>query len=169
MLSKKLSTLINEQIKKEYDSAYLYLEIADFFESNGLKGFANWFKVQAKEEQDHALIFYDFLHAINEPVVFFKIEPSGKKFSSLLQPLEDALEHEQYITASIDNIVSVAREEDSICMENLLAWFVKEQLEEEENAQELIDRMTLFGNCSGGLMALDKGFAGRTYKPAKAF
>lgn len=166
MLSKKISTLINEQIKKELDSAYLYLEVADFYESNGLKGFANWFKVQAKEEQDHAEIFYNFLHSMNEPVMFYKIEPSGKIFSTLLEPLEEALEHEQFISASINNIVSEANEENEYAALTMLEWFVKEQMEEEENAQELIDSMKLFGDSCGGLYALDKDLSCREYKPA---
>ena len=164
MLSEKITTMLNKQIQKELASAYLYLQIASYYEGNGLKGFANWFKIQAKEEQDHAEIFYNFLHTNGAEVVFYPVEPSDIVFTDFIEPLNESLDHEKFITASIHQIYVSAKQEDCYRTMEFLNWFIKEQLEEEENAQDLISKMELFGDCSAGLYEMDKEYGKREYK-----
>lgn len=166
MLSEKMIFTISQQIKKEYESAYLYLEIADFYEAQGLCGFANWFKVQAREEEDHAMIFYEYLHSNNACVQFYAIEPCVKKFSDLRAPLKAGLKHEEFITDSINKIYELAEKEKDLRTENFLNWFVVEQQEEEEKSQELLDKMDLFGANPAGLYQLDKEYENRSYTPS---
>ena len=107
-MDKKVHELINEQINKEFFSAYLYLSFADYYEEQGLKGYANWYVIQAQEERDHALIFRSYLLDNDCPVVLKAIAKPEAKFTSFLEPLEAELEHEEYVTASINGIYAAA-------------------------------------------------------------
>ena len=103
-----VSALLNQQINKEFYSAYLYLDIANFYASKGLDGFANWYQVQAKEEQDHAMLFYQYLHNNGQPVILEAVGKPDGAFASLEAPLAAALEHERYVTALINAIYTAA-------------------------------------------------------------
>ena len=174
MLNRKLITLMNEQMNKEFYSAYLYLDFANVYESKGLLGFANWHKIQAREEQDHAMLFYQYLHNNNAEVKLMTIESpdvrnaeaingtniKGEKLQDLLKA---SLKHEEYITSLINNIYSVAQELKDYKTMQFLDWFVKEQGEEETNANDLITKMELFGSDPKSLYMLNQELAARVY------
>ena len=164
-MHEKLVSLINTQIREEFYSAYLYLDFANFYEAKGLHGFAHWFKVQAKEELDHGMLFYQYLQNNNAPVVFDTIGAPKKKYDSLAKPLYMALEHEQFVTSSINHIYDEARAAKDYRVMILLHWFIKEQAEEETTAQDLITRMELFGGEGKGLYIFDEELNGRQYTP----
>ncbi len=154
-------SLLSEQIKKEYESAFLYLEISDYFQSEGLSGFASWYLIQAKEETEHAMKFYNYLHDNNERALFFAIEPSRKTFSNFKKPLEESLIHEVYITNSINQIYELAENEKDYRTKKFLNWFIIEQQEEEEAAHENLEKMVLYGENPAGLFLLDNELSKR--------
>lgn len=164
MLSEKMIVTLSQQIKKEYESAYLYLIIGEFFGSRGLKGFRNWYFVQAREEEDHAMIIFEYMHANDAKVHFYSIEPMDSNFSDLMTPIKQGLNHEKFITDSINKIYELAEKENDYRTENFLSWFIVEQQEEEQQAKEVLNKMQLFGETSSGLYQLDKEFESRIYK-----
>ena len=159
----KVSHLLVEQINKEFYSAYLYLDMANFYAAKGLDGFSNWFEIQAREEQDHAMLMYQYLHNNDQAVVLHAIAKPDKVYSELIDPLHAALEHEQFVTASIHTIYAAAKEADDFRAMQFLDWFVKEQGEEEKNASDLITKMELFGSDARGLYMLNQELAARAY------
>jgi len=165
-MDKKVAKLINEQINAELYSAYLYLAFADYYEEEGLDGYANWYMIQVKEERDHALIFRNYLHANGEKVTLDTIEAPKVKFKNHLEPLEAGLEHEKLVTSLINKIYAAADKTSDYRTMQFLDWFVAEQGEEEETAQDMVDKMKLFGQDSKALYDLNKEYAARTYTPA---
>ena len=163
MLDKKVSSLINEQINKELYSAYLYLDFSIFYEEQGLDGFANWYMIQAQEERDHAMLFLKYLQLNGEKATLDVIDKPDKELNSLMAPLKAGLEHEQYVTSLINDIYAAAYDVKDFRTMQFLDWFVKEQLEEEKNADDMIKKMELFGNDSKGLYSLDAEYAARVY------
>lgn len=159
----KVSQLLNEQINKEFYSAYLYLDMANFYAARGLDGFANWFEVQAREEQDHAMLFYRYLQNNSEAVTLEAIARPDKAFETLADPLDAALEHEKYVTSLINTIYAAAQEARDFRTTQFLDWFIKEQGEEEKNASDLITKMALFGSDAKGLYMLNSELAARVY------
>lgn len=159
----KVSKLLNEQINKEFYSAYLYLEFANYYSEVGLDGFENWYKVQAQEERDHAMLFFQYLHNNNEKVTLDAIEKPNCNLTDTMAPLTAALAHEKYVTSLINNIYAAAHEVNDFRTMQLLDWFVKEQGEEEKNATDLITKMKLFGTDAKGLYMLNSELAARTY------
>lgn len=162
-MEKNVSALLNDQINKELYSAYLYLDMANFYSAKGLDGFANWYEVQAKEEQDHAMLMYQFLHNNSETVTLEAVAKPDKVFESLMDPLTAALEHEQYVTSLINNIYAAAQTANDFRTVQFLDWFVKEQGEEEKNSSDLITKMELFGGDARGLYMLNSELAARVY------
>ena len=154
---------MNSQINKEMFSAYLYLDFANFFESKGLMGFANWYKVQAKEELDHAMLFYQYLQNNNAKVKLEAIGAPDIKLVEFIDPVRESLRHEEYVTALINKIYSVALEYKDYKSMEFLDWFIKEQGEEELNAQTLMTQMELFSLDSSSLFMLDNNLAKRKY------
>lgn len=163
MLDAKVAQLLNEQIVKEFYSAYLYLDFSIFYEAQGLDGFANWYKIQAQEERDHALLFMEYLQYNGEKVSLDVIGKPDKELITLMDPLKAGLEHEQYVTSLINDIYAAAYAVKDFRTMQFLDWFVKEQLEEEKNADDMIKKMELFGNDSKGLYSLDAEYAARVY------
>ena len=162
-MEKKVAKLLNEQINKEFYSAYLYLDMANFYAAKGLDGFSNWFEIQAKEEQDHAMLMYQYLQNNGQTVTLEAIAKPDKVYEALIDPLHAALEHEQYVTASIHTIYAAAKKSDDFRAMQFLDWFVKEQGEEEKNASDLITKMELFGSDARGLYMLNQELQGRVY------
>lgn len=162
-MDKNVSALLNDQINKELYSAYLYLDMANFYASKGLDGFANWYEIQAKEEQDHAMLIYQFLHNNSETVTLEAIAKPDKVFETLMDPLTAALEHEQYVTSLIHNIYAAAQAVNDYRTVQFLDWFVKEQGEEEKNSSDLITKMELFGGDAKGLYMLNSELGARVY------
>jgi ferritin len=165
MLDERLSVLINEQIKKEFYSAYLYLDFYNYFKEQGLDGFANWYKVQAQEERDHALLFLAYMHNNAAKATLLSIDQPTAEYKSFMSPLKAGLEHERYVTASINNIYAAAQELKDFRTTKFLDWFVSEQGEEETNAETLIRKMELFGSDAKGLYMLDNELGQRGYAP----
>lgn len=165
MVSKELETAINKQINAEFWSAYLYLSMSAHFSNEGLPGFANWFKVQFQEEQDHAGKFMNYLISKGNKVELAPIEKVETSWDSLLKAFQDTLEHERVVTSLINNLVSLARKENDYATENMLQWFVNEQVEEEETAQAMIDSLKLIGNNGFGIYTMDKELGQRSYSP----
>lgn len=155
--------LLNDQINKELYSSYLYLSFADYYEEEGLEGFANWYEIQAKEERDHALIFRNYLHENGCKVKLLAIDQPDKEFTTFLEPLEAALEHEKYVTSLINDIYAAAAEVKDYRTMKFLDWFIEEQQEEEDNADKMITRMKLFGSDAKALYDLDQENAARVY------
>ncbi|MEN6588991.1 MAG: ferritin [Proteiniphilum sp.] len=165
MVSKELETAINKQINAEFWSAYLYLSMSTWCAHEGLPGFANWFKVQFQEEQDHALKFMNYLIAKGNKVELMPIEKVDTSWDSVLKAFQDTLEHERVVTSLINNLVSIARKENDFATENMLQWFVNEQVEEEETAKAMIDGLKLIGSNGFGVYTMDKELAQRSYTP----
>lgn len=165
MLNNKVIELLNSQINKEFYSAYLYLHFSNYYAEEGLDGFANWFRVQAQEERDHAMLFMDYMQNNNLHISLLPIEAPQLVIENTAQPLEASLEHEQYVTASIHTIYEAAYKQADFRTMEFLNWFVKEQGEEEKNAEDLIRKMELFGQDSKGLYLLDQELAARVYAP----
>lgn len=162
-MDKRVYELLNNQINKELYSAYLYMSFADYYDEEGLDGFANWYNIQAQEERDHALIFRNYLHDNGEKVKLFAIDQPDKTFTSYIEPLEAALEHEKYVTSLINAIYAAAEEAHDYRTMNFLDWFIEEQQEEEDNADTMITRMKLFGSDTKALYDLDSENAARVY------
>lgn len=162
-MEREVAKLLNEQINKEFYSAYLYLSMASFYDDKGLDGFANWYEVQAKEEQDHAMLIYQYLHNNDEKVELEAIAKPDKVFGSLMDPLKASLAHEKYVTDSIHTIYAAAQKVNDFRALQFLDWFVKEQGEEEKNATDMIVRMELFGDDAKGLYMLNSELLARVY------
>jgi len=163
MLDKKVVQLLNEQINKEFYSAYLYLDFANFYVEQGLDGFANWYTIQAQEERDHAMLFVQYLQNNSEKVTYEAIDKPDKALEKLTDPLHEGLAHEQYVTSLIHTIYDAAYSVKDFRTMQFLDWFVKEQGEEETNADNLIKKMELFGSDSKGLYMLDNELGARVY------
>ncbi len=163
MLSEKMAAAINEQINKELFSAYLYQEFANYYGKEGLDGFQNWYNVQAKEELAHAMIFVNYLIDNDKAVKFQAIEDPSRSFDSFKHPLELALEHERYITGTINNLYDLSCEDKDYRTQQILNWFIKEQYEEEVSAQDLITKYDLFGEDKRSLWELNNDLGARTF------
>ena len=162
-MDQKVAYLLNDQINKEFYSAYLYLDMANFYSRKGLDGFANWYEIQAKEEQDHAMLMYQYLHNNDVEVTLEAIAKPDKVFSTLMDPLKVGLEHEKYVTSLINNIYNAAVAVNDFRTTQFLDWFIKEQGEEEKNSTDLITKMELFGDDARSLYMLNSELAGRVY------
>ncbi len=159
----KVHELLNQQINKEFYSAYLYLDFSNYFEDKGLDGFANWYMIQAQEERDHAMLFYKYLQNENMPVTLEAIAKPDKVFESNMDVLEAGLEHEKYVTSLINDIYAAAYDVRDFRTMQFLDWFVKEQGEEETNANDLITKLELFGSDPKSLYMLNQELGGRIY------
>lgn len=163
MLDKKVVELLNDQVNKEFYSAYLYLDFANFYKDKGLDGFANWYNIQAQEERDHAMLFVQYLQNNNEKVILETINKPDKNLNALKDPLLFGLEHEEYVTSLIHNLYDAAYSIKDFRTMQFLDWFVKEQGEEETNANDMITKFDLFGNDPKGLYMLDNELSNRVY------
>ena len=161
MLSKKLEDSINKQINAELWSAYLYLSMSAHFTNEGLPGVANWFIKQFHEEQEHAMRFMEYMASKGSKVELKPIESVDTTWDSLLDAFEATLEHEKVVTALINDLVAMAREEKDYATDNMLQWFVSEQVEEEESVQEILDALHLIGDKGQGIYMLDKELSQR--------
>lgn len=155
MIGKKMQEAIVDQIQAELYSAYLYLAMAADFETKNLKGFAHWMEVQAKEESEHAKRFYDFLNERGGRVTLKAIQAPPAEWKSPLAAFEEIYAHEQKVTALIHKLVEVARAEKDYAAEVMLQWFVNEQVEEEANASEIVEKLRLIKESANGLFMID--------------
>ena len=162
-MTEKVRALLNQQINKEFYSAYLYLDFSNYFKAKGLDGFANWYMIQAQEERDHAMLFYQYLQNESEPVELLAIEKPDKKIECDMDILKAGLEHEKYVTSLINAIYAEAQKVNDFRTMQFLDWFIKEQGEEETNANDMITKMQLFGTDPRGLYLLNQELAARVY------
>ena len=163
MLDAKVSRLLNEQINNELYSAYLYLDFSVYYQEEGLDGFANWYMIQTKEERDHAMLMLEYMQNNGEHISLEQINRPDKECTSLKDPLGFALEHERYITSTINNIYDAAQEVKDYRTMQFLDWFVKEQGEEEKNAEDMVKKFELYGSDPRSLYLLDQEMASRVY------
>ena len=162
-LDTNVGNILNQQINKEFYSAYLYLTFADFYEEQGLKGFANWYVIQSQEELAHARILRRYLLDNDWTPTMEAIAKPDLTFSKVVEPIKAAYEHEQFITASINECYAVAQKANDFRTMQLLDWYVKEQGEEEANASDLLKAVELFGGDPKNLYDLDRENAARVY------
>ena len=165
MLAPTIAKLITEQINKEFYSAYLYLDMANYYADKGLLGYENWFKVQAQEEMSHAMLMRQYLQNNGHAVKLSALADPSKSYADLKAPLVEALKHEEYVTASINAIYEEAIKVKDFRTQQFLDWFIKEQGEEEMNAQENIQKFEVFGSDARGLYLLNQELAARTFAP----
>jgi ferritin len=165
MLSKKMAEAINKQIQEELFSSYLYLSMSAYFKNIGLDGFANWMNVQQKEERDHAMKFYNYLLSQGAEINLQQINEPDHKWKSPLDAFKATLKHEQHITKCINELVDLAEKEKDRATFNFMQWYIDEQVEEEENDRNIIDKLSLIKENSNGLFMLDKDMAARVYTP----
>jgi len=164
-MNEKIAALLNDQINKEFYSAYLYLDMANYYDQMDLDGYSNYYMVQAQEERDHALLIMKYMQNNGLKVTLEAIGKPDKAFDSVLAPLEIAAEHERYVTALINNIYHEAHQAKDYRTMKFLDWFVDEQMEEEDSADTMINRYKLFGQDAKGLYLLDQEYAARVYAP----
>jgi len=163
MLKEKMEKALNDQINKELFSSYLYLSMSAYSQSMGLQGMANWMKIQAKEELTHANKFFDWVHERGGKVSLKAIEAVPTEFGSVIDTFEKVLEHEQFVTDSINNLVDISIEISDHASRSMLMWFVDEQVEEEANVVNILDQLKLVDGKGQGLFMIDKDLATRVF------
>jgi ferritin len=168
MISKKLEDAINAQINKEFYSAYFYLAMSAYCTTKDLDGFANFFHVQYQEETFHAMKFYNFVLDRGGKVVLTKLDTPPADFKSPLDVFERTLEHEQFVTKSINDLLDLATKENDHASASFLKWYVDEQVEEEATVTKLVNKMKLIGNDIGGLFIIDNELKTRVFTPPAA-
>ena len=163
MLDQKVVALLNQQVNKEFYSAYLYLDFSNYYYDHGLDGFGSWYRVQAQEERDHAMLFIQYLQNNGEKITLEAIDRPAVALDSPKAVLGEGLKHERYVTELIHTIYAAAHEVKDFRTMQFLDWFVKEQGEEETNAEGLIKKFDLFGSDPRALYMLDNELAARVY------
>jgi len=165
MIGKKLNDAMNEQIKNELESYYIYLSMAAWLHSKALDGMGHWMRVQAHEEMLHAMKFFNHLIDRGGKVALKDLKQLKVQWKSPLEVFQDALEHEKFISKKINELMSIARQEKEYASEPLLAWFTDEQIEEESNANKITEQLEMVGTDKSGLLMLDRELAARAYPP----
>jgi ferritin len=155
MISQKIQDEMNQQIMHEMYSAYLYLAMSSHCEQSNLPGFAKWLRMQADEEMEHAMKFYDFIHERQGKVTLYAIDQPPTEFGAPLAIFEQVYEHEQKVTARIHHIYKLALEENDYPSQVFLHWFINEQVEEEANSSQILDTLRLIGESNNGIFMLD--------------
>jgi ferritin len=163
MISKKMVKALNKQINAETYSAYLYLAMSSQAAVMGLKGVAHWMFVQGQEEMTHALKQYLYVLSQGEQVILEAVQQPPAQFKSALHMFEEVLKHEQKVTGLINDLVNLAVSEKDHASEIFLQWFVTEQIEEEQNATDIVGKLKLVGDNGGGLFMVDKELAARVF------
>ncbi len=162
MLSKTVEDTLNEQINREMYSAYLYLSMSAYASHEGFKGFASWFMVQYHEEMFHAMKLYEYMNLRGGSLSLKSLPQPPDTFASPLDMFQKTLEHEQYITKSINEFMDLAIADKDHATQIFLQWYVTEQVEEENNDREILAQLKMIGADAQGLMLLDKDLSART-------
>lgn len=161
MLSETMQDALNQQLNMETFASYQYLAMAAYFESENLMGMANWMHIQTAEEREHAMKFYHFINDRRGRVKLVALAAPKTEWASPLEAFQDALKHEQKVTASINRLVDLAIKESDHATNSFLRWFVDEQVEEESNVDGVIQDLKRVGESSQGLFMIDRELAGR--------
>ena len=155
MITKTLEEALNKQVNREFYSSYLYLAMSSYFSSANLDGFAHWMRVQAEEEKAHGMKIYEYVLARGGKITLLPIEAPKAKWASAGKVFEEVYAHEQKVTGMINNLVDLAIKEKDHASFEMLQWFVKEQVEEEEHASEIVSQIAILGDVAGHLFWLD--------------
>lgn len=166
MLSKEMQTALNEQINAEDYSSYLYESMANYFENTGLRGFANWFRVQASEEHAHARKIVDFVNDRGGRVLLTTIEGPKTEWKNPVEVFEDVVAHEEHVTQLINDLSTKAAEEKDHATHTFLEWFITEQVEEEATANDALTRVKMADGAPSAMLFLDQEFGSRGGAPA---
>ena len=167
-MDSKLRYEIEEQINKEFYSAYLYLAMSNYAETEGFKGISNWFIVQAQEEMGHAMKFYKYLHDMGETLQLNAIDKPEPDWNSITDVFENGLNHEKYVTGRIHKLMDIAHEVKDYAAISMLQWFVNEQIEEESSFRDILDRLKLTGGDINYVMILDGDLGQRVRTPPQS-
>jgi len=168
MLNKKIEAAFNDQMNAEMYSAYLYLSMSAYFESAGMAGFANWMRVQAQEEMSHAMKFFGHINERGGRVTLKAIEGPQTDWDSAVAVFKHVYEHEQKVTGLINGLMDLAIAEKDHASRGFLQWFVDEQVEEEDSASAVLDRLRLIGDSGNGLFMMDRELGQRVFTPPAA-
>lgn len=166
MIKKVIEDAINKQITREMYSSNLYLAMAGYLHSVNLNGMANWMRIQAKEEMDHAMKFFDYLLDRGGTFQLGAMDAPPSEWNSAVDAFEAAYEHEQKVTAWITEIAELAKAEKDHATDILLQWFITEQVEEEATASEIVERLKMADGSKGGIFMMDNELKQRTYTPS---
>jgi ferritin len=161
MLNKAVLDALNEQIKHEYFSSYLYLAMSAHCESVNLPGFAKWLRIQSQEELSHALKFFDYINDQGAKVILQPIDRPLAEYKSPLELFKSVLEHEKKISGLIHKLYELALREADYATQILLQWFVNEQVEEEKHASAIVEQLKLVGDASPALLMMDRQLGAR--------
>ena len=161
MLSKGVQDAINEQIKHEVESAYLYLSMSAYCESLQYSGIATWLRIQWQEELDHAMKLFKYVHERGGRVILQAIDRPPAEFKSLLDVFQQVLAHEQKVTSLINKLYELTLKEPDYASQIELQWFIKEQVEEEKNAGDIIQQLKTVGENGTALIMLDRQLGAR--------
>lgn len=165
MIGKKMQDALNEQVNAEFYSAYLYLSMVAYFESVNLPGFSTWMRVQTQEELTHAMKIYDYVNERDGRVILKPIAQPPSEWESPLAVFEAAYQHEQKVSGLINVLVNLAVEETDDAAKTFLQWFVDEQVEEEESAEKVVNKLKLVSDDSDGMKMLDNEMGQRVFTP----
>lgn len=160
-LNDKMQAALNDQINAELYSSYIYLSMAAYFESENLRGFAHWMRIQSSEETTHGLMFFDYINERGGRVSLTKIDAPKKDWKSALDAFQDAYRHEKHVSSRIDDLVQQTQDLKDNATDNFLQFFVKEQVEEEANADEIVQQLKRIGDNPSALFLLDRELAKR--------
>jgi len=163
MLSDKMTKELNKQIIAEFWSAYLYLSMTAYFEGKNLPGFAKWMSIQYQEETTHALKLFKYVYERGGKVELQSIDSVKTVWKDEIEIFQDTLDHERKVTALINNLVNIAIEEKDHATNNMLQWFVSEQVEEEASVEEILDQLKMLEGNKHGLLMLDRELKQRIF------
>ncbi len=161
-LSPKMEQALNDQLKREFYAAYMYLAMAAHCSAENLPGFAHWLELQAKEETGHAMRFYRYLEDRHAKIKLQAIEQPPDGFKSPLEVMQQALSHEQKVTQEINKLYALALSEQDYATQTFLHWFLEEQVEEEKMATQVVERLKLAGDDKSALLLIDRELGART-------
>ncbi|MCK6558175.1 ferritin [candidate division KSB1 bacterium] len=164
MLKQTVQDALNEQIKAELESAYVYLAMSAYSESVNLRGFASWMRGQSQEELGHALKLFDFVNDRGGRVTLQALAQPPADYKSALDMMEHTLNHEQKVSGLINRLYELALKESDYPTQAHLQWFITEQVEEEKTAQEIVEQLRMIGNHTPGLLMLDRQMGQRSEK-----
>lgn len=166
-MNEEIINSLNIQVKEELYSAYLYLSMSAYCMHENLEGFANWFKVQAQEEMDHAFGFYCYILQRDAKVELQEIPKPPSGFDNPATLFKDALKHEKYITGKIHELYELSLKNKDYALQSFLGWYIDEQVEEESSASKMVELVKLIGDTKPSIYLLDKELALRKYVKSK--
>lgn len=166
MISDKIKDILNEQINKEFYSAYLYLAMSAYFSEIALYGFSHWTKIQSREEIDHGMILFEYVLNRKSQIRLKSLESPSLDLKGPLDVFEQIYKHERVITTSIDCVASLSEGECDLATRNFIDWYLKEQTEEEASVLRIISKLKAFGEEKSALYLIDRELSSREYSPS---